>query len=209
MQTGRRFEEFEGISPETLAVLKDLDFTYATPVQEAVIPLFLGNKDVSVDACTGSGKTLAFLVPVIERLRRLDAPLGLHQVRTASSGASSRARGLPRPCERSRARARARARRSSEPGRPLEFVRGGVSTPMTHSPKRVDRGTTSWMEKAWRARELCSCWGCAAAQRNEKKWGAEAVCRFVGRSPCLPARRFHLSSAFRPPPLPSPFSHVR
>lgn len=37
-----------------------------TPVQAITIPLFLGNKDVLVEACTGSGKTLAFLLPVVE-----------------------------------------------------------------------------------------------------------------------------------------------
>lgn len=33
-----------------------------------------------MDAATGSGKTLAFLLPVIERLRRLEEPLRKHQV---------------------------------------------------------------------------------------------------------------------------------
>lgn len=33
-----------------------------------------------MDAATGSGKTLAFLIPVIERLRRLEEPLRKHQV---------------------------------------------------------------------------------------------------------------------------------
>jgi len=49
-------------------------------VQEATIPLFASNKDVAVDAQTGSGKTLAFVVPVVEKLRRLDEPLKKHQV---------------------------------------------------------------------------------------------------------------------------------
>ena len=53
----------------------------ALPVQEATIPLFCGNKDVAVDACTGSGKTLAFVLPVVERLRRLEQPLKRNQVR--------------------------------------------------------------------------------------------------------------------------------
>lgn len=79
--SGKPFPEFAGLSPETLEVIKAQGFTHATPVQEAVIPLFLGNKDVSVDACTGSGKTLAFLLPLIERLRRLDEPLKNTQVR--------------------------------------------------------------------------------------------------------------------------------
>jgi len=41
-----------------------------TPVQAATIPLFLANKDVSVEATTGSGKTLAFGIPIVEILMR-------------------------------------------------------------------------------------------------------------------------------------------
>jgi ATP-dependent RNA helicase DDX55/SPB4 len=77
---GRPFSDFPELSPETLAVLASLGFRRATPVQEATIPLFAGNKDVAVDAPTGTGKTLAFLLPLIERLRRLEAPLKRHQV---------------------------------------------------------------------------------------------------------------------------------
>ena len=32
------------------------------------MPLFMGNKDVAVEAVTGSGKTLAFLIPILEKL---------------------------------------------------------------------------------------------------------------------------------------------
>lgn len=46
-----------------------------TPVQASVIPLFCGNKDVVVEAVTGSGKTLAFLVPIIERILKLNETL--------------------------------------------------------------------------------------------------------------------------------------
>lgn len=78
--SGKHFSEL-GLSPETLKVIsQDLKFERATPVQEATIPLFCGNKDVSVDACTGSGKTLAFVVPIIEKLRRISKPLKRHQV---------------------------------------------------------------------------------------------------------------------------------
>lgn len=83
MEQTRRFKDIPQISPDTLAVLESLGFERATPVQEAAIPLFCGNKDVSVDACTGSGKTLAFLIPLIEKLRRLEGPLKKHQVRPA------------------------------------------------------------------------------------------------------------------------------
>ena len=74
------FSQVAGISKQTLQVLDSLGFVTATPVQEATIPLFAGNKDVAVDACTGSGKTLAFVVPVIEKLRRLQQHLKPHQV---------------------------------------------------------------------------------------------------------------------------------
>jgi ATP-dependent RNA helicase DDX55/SPB4 len=57
--------------PSTLAALRACGFSRMTPVQAAVVPLLCGNKDVAAEAVTGSGKTLAFLVPMIERLRRL------------------------------------------------------------------------------------------------------------------------------------------
>jgi len=76
----KRFRDMPELSAPTLAVLAGLGFERATPVQEATIPLFASNKDVAVDAQTGSGKTLAFVVPVVEKLRRLDEPLKKHQV---------------------------------------------------------------------------------------------------------------------------------
>ncbi|KAG1653913.1 hypothetical protein FOA52_003829 [Chlamydomonas sp. UWO 241] len=75
-----KFADMAEISPQTLDVLTALGFERMTPVQEATIPLFCGNKDVAVDACTGSGKTLAFVIPVVERLRRMSEPLKKHQV---------------------------------------------------------------------------------------------------------------------------------
>ena len=51
------------------------------PVQEQIIVMPCTSlQDVAVDACTGSGKTLAFIVPVVEKLRRLEEKLKLHQV---------------------------------------------------------------------------------------------------------------------------------
>jgi superfamily II DNA/RNA helicase len=49
-----------------------MGFTDMTPVQASTIPLFLKNKDVVVEAVTGSGKTLAFLIPLLERLGKLE-----------------------------------------------------------------------------------------------------------------------------------------
>lgn len=75
------FSTFKCISPSVLRVLDKHGFEHATPVQEAVIPLFCSNKDVAVDAATGSGKTLAFVVPIVERLLKLQAAPGLLEVR--------------------------------------------------------------------------------------------------------------------------------
>jgi hypothetical protein len=99
---GKPFSELPNISPETLAVLGQCGFQRATPVQEATIPLFAGNKDVAVDACTGSGKTLAFVIPVIEKLRRLEEPLKRHQASGAMQerGAGKEGGGIQGPCLR-------------------------------------------------------------------------------------------------------------
>jgi ATP-dependent RNA helicase DDX55/SPB4 len=69
-----------GLSEWILDAIRAMGFTKTTPVQEAAIPLFMGNKDVVVEAVTGSGKTLSFLIPVVERLLRLDAPTKKHHV---------------------------------------------------------------------------------------------------------------------------------
>lgn len=55
-------------------------FKRMTPVQSSTLPIFLGNKDVVVEAVTGSGKTLSYLIPVIERLLRLDEHTKKHHV---------------------------------------------------------------------------------------------------------------------------------
>ena len=58
------------LSPWLLDAVSSMGLRKMTPVQASTIPLFLGNKDVVVEAVTGSGKTLAFLIPVVERLLR-------------------------------------------------------------------------------------------------------------------------------------------
>ncbi|KAK9867069.1 hypothetical protein WJX84_000018 [Apatococcus fuscideae] len=78
--SGPPFEDISGISETSLEVLKAMGFERATPVQAATIPLLAGNKDVAVDACTGSGKTLAFVIPVVEKLKKLEQRLKAHQV---------------------------------------------------------------------------------------------------------------------------------
>lgn len=51
-----------------LKALEKLGWTEMTPVQEQVIPLWLEQKNVFVQAKTGSGKTGAYLLPVLERI---------------------------------------------------------------------------------------------------------------------------------------------
>lgn len=63
-----------------LKAIESFNFTTATPVQAAVIPLLLGKKDVAAEAVTGSGKTLAFLVPMVEMLVRRDEPWKKHEI---------------------------------------------------------------------------------------------------------------------------------
>ena len=56
--------QIERLDPKILDVIQTkFGFDKVTRVQNAVIPLFLQNKDVCVKACTGSGKTLSFVVP--------------------------------------------------------------------------------------------------------------------------------------------------
>lgn len=69
-----------GLSEWMLDAISSMGFQRMTPVQASAIPLFMGNKDVVVEAVTGSGKTLAFLIPTIERLLRLDEPIKKHHV---------------------------------------------------------------------------------------------------------------------------------
>uniref|UniRef100_A0A8C1T8U8 ATP-dependent RNA helicase n=1 Tax=Cyprinus carpio TaxID=7962 RepID=A0A8C1T8U8_CYPCA len=63
-----------------LQTLKELNFTYMTPVQSACIPLFMSNKDVAAEAVTGSGKTLAFVIPALEILLKREEKLKKMQV---------------------------------------------------------------------------------------------------------------------------------
>ncbi|POS83298.1 ATP-dependent rRNA helicase spb4 [Erysiphe pulchra] len=63
-----------------LDAINTMGFTKMTPVQASTIPLFMGSKDVVVEAVTGSGKTLSYLIPVIEKLMRLDEPIKKHHI---------------------------------------------------------------------------------------------------------------------------------
>lgn len=63
-----------------LEAVSAMGYTRMTPVQASTIPEFMQNRDVVVEAVTGSGKTLAFLIPIVERLLRLEVPLKRHHV---------------------------------------------------------------------------------------------------------------------------------
>ncbi|KAF2199829.1 DEAD-domain-containing protein [Delitschia confertaspora ATCC 74209] len=83
-KTQRPSRSWEALTPPLsewiLDAISAMGFTKTTPVQASTIPLFMGNKDVVVEAVTGSGKTLAFLIPIVERLLRLETPLKKHHV---------------------------------------------------------------------------------------------------------------------------------
>ncbi|KIW23818.1 uncharacterized protein PV07_11988 [Cladophialophora immunda] len=68
------------LSPWILDAVAAMNFTRMTPVQASTIPLFMAYKDVVVEAVTGSGKTLAYLIPVVEKLLRLEEPIKRHHV---------------------------------------------------------------------------------------------------------------------------------
>ncbi len=59
-----------GLSEGILKALEKKGFTYATKVQEEVIPPFLAWKDVLAKAPTGTGKTFAFGIPMIMHIDR-------------------------------------------------------------------------------------------------------------------------------------------
>ncbi|KAJ9615878.1 ATP-dependent rRNA helicase spb4 [Cladophialophora chaetospira] len=68
------------LSPWVIDAMAAMNFTRMTPVQASTIPLFKAYKDVVVEAVTGSGKTLAYLIPVVEKLLRLEEPVKRHHV---------------------------------------------------------------------------------------------------------------------------------
>ncbi|CCW64428.1 unnamed protein product [Phytomonas sp. EM1] len=70
----RPFSDFD-LSEETVQALKSRGFESLFPVQALTYDAIMKERDVLVQARTGSGKTLAFGIPIVERLRRLKAPL--------------------------------------------------------------------------------------------------------------------------------------
>ena len=51
-----------------LQAVEALGFTFATPVQEQVIPTAISGGDLMVSSQTGSGKTAAFLLPLLNQI---------------------------------------------------------------------------------------------------------------------------------------------
>lgn len=65
-----KFEELK-VSAAVCEVLKRQGIVEPTPVQERVIPQARSGKDLVVQAKTGTGKTLAFLLPTLERIKKI------------------------------------------------------------------------------------------------------------------------------------------
>ncbi|KAF7588469.1 ATP-dependent rRNA helicase spb4 [Aspergillus hancockii] len=82
--SGTSSRAWDGVTPPlsewVLEAVSSMGFTRMTPVQASAIPLFMAHKDVVVEAVTGSGKTLSFLIPVVEKLLRLEEPTKKHHV---------------------------------------------------------------------------------------------------------------------------------
>lgn len=82
--SGGSARAWDGVTPPlsewVLDAVSSMGFSRMTPVQASAIPLFMAHKDVVVEAVTGSGKTLSFLIPVVEKLLRLEEPMKKHHV---------------------------------------------------------------------------------------------------------------------------------
>lgn len=78
--TNQKFDAFLELSREIIEELAEQGYVYCTPVQCSTIPLFCQNKDLVVEAPTGSGKTLAFILPLYEKLKRLDIDIEKNEV---------------------------------------------------------------------------------------------------------------------------------
>ena len=68
-----QFEDFD-LEYEVLDGLEAMNFYEATPVQEVTIPLLLEGYDMIACAQTGTGKTAAYLLPILNKLCRGEAP---------------------------------------------------------------------------------------------------------------------------------------
>lgn len=80
----KNLRSWEALTPPLsewiLDAVTSMGFSRMTPVQASTIPLFMAHKDVVVEAVTGSGKTISFLIPIIEKLLRLESSIKKHNV---------------------------------------------------------------------------------------------------------------------------------
>ncbi len=65
--TTQRFEDFELPIPLQQAI-KDIGYTYCTPIQANTLPVILENQNIIGQADTGTGKTATFLIATINSL---------------------------------------------------------------------------------------------------------------------------------------------
>ena len=65
------------INSDVCELLKKQGIITPTTVQEKLIPTARSGKDVIVQSKTGTGKTLAFLLPIMERIKKVDVTLAL------------------------------------------------------------------------------------------------------------------------------------
>lgn len=67
IETHMKYEN-AGIDERILRAVKELGFDEMTPIQEAVIPLFMTGRDMIGQAQTGTGKTAAFGIPILQKI---------------------------------------------------------------------------------------------------------------------------------------------
>jgi ATP-dependent RNA helicase DeaD len=68
-----------GLAEDIVTAITALGYEEPTPVQRETIPLLLEGRDVLAQAATGTGKTAAFALPMLQRIRAIEAkkrPLG-------------------------------------------------------------------------------------------------------------------------------------
>lgn len=65
-----KFSEL-GLNEDILESLAYMNFEEATPIQEQAIPLILNGRDLIACAQTGTGKTAAFILPLMQKISKL------------------------------------------------------------------------------------------------------------------------------------------
>ena len=66
------FRKF-GFGKELQEGLDMMGFEKATPIQEKAIPIIQNNKDLIACAQTGTGKTAAFVLPILDKLSKINS----------------------------------------------------------------------------------------------------------------------------------------